>query len=474
MNSKFMLRNEMPMQLQRTRIASPTDSVDTSLLYDEFKRQFQASKRPVSTDFRTLVSWVKIGDQRTHLIHSYPAKLLAHISHFFVHASTLSRVGARVLDPFCGSGTVALEASMSGRHALAADANPMARLLTRVKTTPYSHADLLAEAVEILRRARRYRTAPTIDIVNSTLWYSASRKKELEILRRAVFEVEDDAMRDFFLVCFSVTCRKLSYADPAISVPVRLREKAGRTAEANKEIAQRLKKIDSTDHLEEFGNICLANIQRVVRTNSEFPDRTAACFVGEDARSLVDKQGTHLPTDSIDLVITSPPYGSAQKYVRSMSLSLNWLGLASPQQLVDIERKTIGREHLPQYAAAEKRPKFSRSFETFLEKVEEVHPLRARINRTYLSELRSSLNEISRVLAFGGHAVIIIGNNTVCGHTMATDKFIAECLGEFGMSLELHLTDSIKSRGLMTKRNGGAAAIARESILVFKKALKCP
>ena len=84
------------------------------------------------------------------------------------------------------------------------------------------------------------------------------------------------------------------------------------------------------------------------------------------------------------------------------------------------------------------------------------------------------MNEISRVLAFGGHAVIIIGNNTVCGHTMATDKFIAECLGEFGMSLELHLTDSIKSRGLMTKRNGGAAAIARESILVFKKALKCP
>jgi hypothetical protein len=451
-----------------------TGEVDTSLLYEELRRQFQKSKRAVSTDFRALVSWVKVGDQRTHLIHSYPAKLLAHIAHFFVHAGALSGVGARVLDPFCGSGTVALEASMSGRQALVADANPMARLLTRVKTTPYSPEELLAEAVEILGRARRYRTAPEVDIVNSTLWYSPTRKKELEILRRAVFEVKSDDIRDFFLVCFSVTCRKLSYADPAISVPVRLKARVGRTAAANKEIARRLKKIDSSDHLEEFGNVCLANIQRIARTNAEFPSRTAARPVGDDARSLVDEKGNSLATSSVDLVITSPPYGSAQKYVRSMSLSLNWLGLALPHQLSAIEQRTIGREHLPgRVATSEHLPIFSRSFEIFLGKIAKVHPLRARINRTYLSELRNSLREISRVVAIDGHAVIVIGNNTVCGHPMATDKFVTECMDEIGMSLDLHLVDSIKSRGLLTKRNGGTAAIARESILVFKKAHQC-
>ena len=268
---------------QRALKAPRTGDLDTSLLYEEFRRQFQASKRPVKTDFRALVSWVKVGDQRTHLIHSYPAKLLPHIAHFFVHAGVLSGVGARVLDPFCGSGTVALEASMSGRQALVADANPMARLLTRVKTTPYSPEKLLTESVEILRRARRYRTARDVDIVNSALWYSVSRKKQLEILRRAVLEVEDDDMRDFFLVCLSVTCKKLSYADPAISVPVRLRARAGRTVAANEAISQRLNRIDSADHLEEFGNVCLANIQRVARTNSEFSERSAARFVGNDA-----------------------------------------------------------------------------------------------------------------------------------------------------------------------------------------------
>lgn len=469
-----MRRKENPLPRERVLVLPRAGGVDTSLLYEELRRKFKASKRPVNTDFRELVNWLKVGDQKTHFIHTYPAKLLAHIAHFFVHAGALSGMGSRVLDPFCGSGTVALEASMSGRQALVADANPMARLLTHVKTTPYSPEELLTEAVEILRRARRYRTAPTVDIINSELWYSISRKKELEILRRAVFEVEDEDNRSFFLICFSVTCRKLSYVDPAISVPVRLKVKAGRTDEANKEITQRLSKVDSADCLEEFSAVCLANIQRISRTNTEFPDRAAARFAGEDARSLVDEQGAPLAGNTVDLVVTSPPYGSAQKYVRSMSLSLNWLGLATPQQLSAIEQKTIGREHLPKnLSAAEQLPKFSRSFETFLDKIATVHPLRARINRTYLNELKSSLREISRVVALGGHAVIVIGNNTVCGHVMSTDKFIAECMDEFGMSLELNLRDKIKSRGLLTKRNGGSAAIARESILVFKKPMQC-
>jgi adenine-specific DNA methylase len=128
-------KNTMPST--RARSAARATLVDTSLLYEDFRRQFQVSKKPIGTDFRALVSWVKVGDQRTHLIHSYPAKLLAHIAHFFVHAGALCGPDTRVLDPFCGSGTVALEASMRGLSTLVADANPMALLLTRVKTTPY-------------------------------------------------------------------------------------------------------------------------------------------------------------------------------------------------------------------------------------------------------------------------------------------------------------------------------------------------
>ena len=466
-------RNRNPHKIIRG--SSQTPGVDTSFLYEELRRQYIAAGAPIEADFRGLVNWMKVGDQRTHQLHPYPAKLLPHIAHFFVHASSLSKASSLVLDPFCGSGTVALEASMAGRQALAADANPMARLLTRVKTTPYNTEKLLKESVKIIARAKRYKTAPVASIVNERLWYSPSRKRNLEILLRAINEVEDTINREFFHVCFSVLARRLSYADPAISVPVRLKVKPQRSVVANIQIEKLLSKIENADQNEDFAEVCLTNINRIARTNLERPDRKAAQFVGEDARKLVKNEGNRLDSDCVDLVITSPPYGSAQKYVRSMSLSLNWLGLTHPDNLVEVEGKTIGREHLPSHQSVSVRPQETLDvhFETLLDRIAHIDPRRERISRTYLAELNSSIDELSRVLSVGGHAIIVIGNNTVCGTILPTDKFVINSMRTRNCSLELHVTDKIKSRGLLTKRNGGASAISREHVLVFRKAASC-
>jgi hypothetical protein len=172
--------------------------------------------------------------------------------------------------------------------------------------------------------------------------------------------------------------------------------------------------------------------------------------------------------ESVPLIITSPPYGSAQKYVRAMSLSLNWLGLAGPEELTSIEAKTIGREHLPGYVPTKHEP-LPRAYETLLKKVDRTNPARARITRQYLLDLRSAVREIARVTCKGGRIVFIVGNNLVSGRPLQTDKFIASMLDECGLSLEMFLHDKIKSRGLMTKRNATASVIAHESVIVFHK-----
>ncbi|ABE42338.1 hypothetical protein Bpro_0374 [Polaromonas sp. JS666] len=128
----------------------------------------------VEVDFRGLVNWVRLGNQLTHQIHPYPAKLLPHIAHFFARASTYTGKQGRILDPFCGSGTVALEASLAGHKPLVADANPLALLITRVKTTPYNLEELRASLDSLLKRVVRYRTAPNISVVNDQLWYSST------------------------------------------------------------------------------------------------------------------------------------------------------------------------------------------------------------------------------------------------------------------------------------------------------------
>ena len=198
---------------------------DTSNTFAELVSRFNRTGKPLQVDFRKLVSWVPLGDQLTHHLHSYPAKLLPHIGHFFVRAQCLRGTRPIILDPFCGSGTVALEASIANVQPYIADSNPLALLISRVKTTGYDLADLSAAIERALSRSRRYKTGPVVQLVNSQLWYLPEIKRSLERILRSVNEEPNDRTRDFLRVCFSATARRLSNADPAISVPVRSRTK---------------------------------------------------------------------------------------------------------------------------------------------------------------------------------------------------------------------------------------------------------
>lgn len=458
--AKHLVIHERPSQSMRA---------DTSSAYEQLVKDYQHTNSPVEVDFRAMVSWLRMGDQLTHHLHPYPAKLLPHIAHFFLRADTIKRQGACVLDPFCGSGTVALEGSVAGYRALVADANPLSLALTRVKTEPYP-AESLNEAIDrASARAKRLRSAPEIDIVNGHFWYSPTTKKSLERLLRAVREEPDPSVRDFLEVCFSAVARKLSFADPAVSVPVRLRPKERLSVAANLKIVARLNWISNADPIDEFSRHAFQCAQRIDDTNKHHPHRKRARVVGHDARDL-RINGKRLPSGSVPLIITSPPYGSAQKYIRATSLSLNWLQLAAPSELAALEGRSIGREHVAAFRETAKHelPLPQEYLET-IESVRQINSTRAEITSHYLYEMAEAVTEMSRVLKPQGRAVIVIGNNQVAGHTLRNDDFLIQAFEKNRVTLEASLIDNIKSRGLMTKRNRTASVISREAVLVFRK-----
>ena len=448
------------------------ESIDTTLLLEDLKRRYREAGAPIGVTFRDLASWVRAGDQFTHQIHPYPAKLLPHIANFFVRASSLCKPGKTVLDPFCGSGTVALEASLAGANPIVADANPFALLVTKVKTTPYDIPDLIATAHELRARISRLRTADPISVVNEHLWYSKSTKGALEKIMRAVMEVEDDDLRDFFRICFSVVARRLSNADPAVNVPVRLKEKPSFSDAANEEIRKHMKWLETVSPAEEFHRVVQHNIGRVHAANLAFPKRKPASVVGEDARQLVDNESRRRAANSVPITITSPPYGSAQKYIRASSLALNWLSLCPPEELAALEGHSIGREHLSskhRSTYCKTANNISTEFRELVERIRTKNPRRGAITETYFHELGDALCEIERVTTPNGHVVLILGNNTVTGLNVENDCFATEIMLELGFSLELALIDRIHSRGLMTARNKGASLISGETILMFHK-----
>lgn len=117
--------------------------------------KFERSDEPIQVDFRKLVDWVPYSDSYTHYIHSYPAKLLKHIPIFFLNSKVLlSNKNSLILDPFCGSGTVMLEALLAGHSAIGCDANPLARLIAKVKTTKIDINEAIVIKAQIIKTAK--------------------------------------------------------------------------------------------------------------------------------------------------------------------------------------------------------------------------------------------------------------------------------------------------------------------------------
>jgi len=415
---------------------------------------YQLRTEPIEVNFRELVPLAAGADRASHLVHSYPAKLLVGIPAFFANCEQLSRPGDLVLDPFCGTGTVLLEALLAGRSAGGSDSNPLARLIAKVKVTPLDSRTAI-RALNFLRHPRKkYDVTKFSAVVEVDRWYDRGTATALGRLLTQIKCLRDQDIQDFFIVCFSACVKRLSFADPRLSVPVRLKDEGNWRAPS--EVAVR----------ETFFKVAEINIARLSKL--EIPKTAEFIGVREDARVL-DKPFAGTNAAQASLLITSPPYLSAQKYIRSCTLSLGWLGLAPENKLRNLENQCIGREHLSLTDRTQKTQDLPDGTRVAIDEISRRNPVRGAIANAYFVEMRAALGTAIACLREGGHLVLVMGNNTVCGKPFRTSEHVASLIKAMGMKQELELIDYIKSRGLMTKRNVTAGIITQEHIHVFSK-----
>lgn len=440
-------------------------------IYEEYVRKYQETGQPVSVNFRELVPLLNNKERYTHLIHTYPAKLLNNIPYYFLMTEDFCPHGGIVLDPFCGTGTVLLEAAISGRQAWGADANPLAVLISKVKTTYISKEILLRSLSTILNRAERSREMPRMSSMIEG-WFSDSTVTQLFRLQQSIEKIKNIKQKNFFLLCLSNLIRKVSYADPTIAVPVHLNPNRFAEGSERRETATfRLETLKAVDVYDKFEGICRLNIERI-NSLKGVKKINMAEVVSNDARHLTKHLTDEevIPDNTVDLILTSPPYAGAQKYIRASRLNLFWMGMTDAAEIRNIDGKNIGRED---YHKKEYDKKYTTSIDAADRVLEELYckgkKERACIVGNYLNEMKVALDESYRVLKPGGHMIIIIGNNTVCGLSFNTQDYLTSYLQSKGMQLKFKLIDDIKSYGLMTKRNKTANTITSEWVLVLKK-----
>ena len=304
----------------------------------------------------------------THALHPYPSKFIPQIPGYCI--SLLSTPGELVLDPFGGSGTTALEAIRLGRRALSIDANPVGTLIGQVKT-----CNLDADSAMDLRAIRSALATWLVDlpgpatlctehrtyipdIPNIEKWFPVTSQGELALIRSRIDKMETTNGQMIALLALSRVVLSASFQDSETRYTSKPRE------------------IPSTQTLQRFLVVLEDILRNVLRTQPEL--RYGVCdFLTADTMDLAQ---TLCEPDSIDFIVTSPPYGNSNDYHLYHRFRLLWLG-HDPRDLGKIE---IG-SHL----------RHQRESSGF---------------NAYMTEMERCLMGMFRVLRPGRYAVLVVGD----------------------------------------------------------------
>lgn len=414
-------------------------------------------KKHVKIEFRSILDRKEM-NQFTHRIHRYPAKMLQHIPFSFFSNRLLCHEDSIILDPFCGSGTVLLEAKIHGINSYGVEINPLARLITKVKTTPLESPKIKIGIRRLFNRLETFRGDAEIPVFpNIDFWFSKHVQRDLAKIKTCITkQVHDNDLKDFFSICFSSIIREVSYADSHISPPVK-----------SKKMLEKIASGFNPDVTRIFKNKVRENAVGVIKLSNHinhFKKNVFSEVIGSDARSIA------LQDNSIDLVVTSPPYISAQKYFRSTSLELYWLDLLDVDKFRELDSKIIGTEKVYIKDYQKLHLTGVEILDEILRKVFKRDKIRAYVTYNYFNEMKKVFAEIQRVLEPGRHFILLIGNNEVKGLKVPSHQILAEIALKSGFSSVYRpLVDKIKSRGLMTKRNKTAGLINSEWLIIFRK-----
>ena len=321
----------------------------------------------------------KVDDTKeyTHGLHNYPAMMVCPISRNIIRMVKELQPVHALFDPFAGSGTVLVEGMLSGIETVAGnDINPLALLLTKVKTTPIKHDLLVKETDSLLSRisSRRSELSWALDSIDSyiidTLGLDVSDKKgwgdeapkyleqfceekkldiivpdfknlgywfrprvilELSIIKTEIEKIQDKDVRDFIFIALSESIRFVS----------------NRRNGEFKMFRMPVAKVHTfnPDVFNEFKKILIRNIDKMQDFCEALGKENAHPKVSvfrDDACTLTD-----VPDDTYDLIITSPPYGDSRTtvaYGEYSRLSLQWINLfdLTEKEIMGVDRSLMG------------------------------------------------------------------------------------------------------------------------------------
>lgn len=392
----------------------------------------------------------------THAIHSYPAMMMPRIARNVIQEYATSE--SIVLDPYMGSGTTLLEGMVENvGKVIGFDLNPLAVLISTAKTTKFNLEKIKKEIDNLdyhLSVLSNYEH-PSFTILES--WFKQENIDELARLKAVINNIEDSDVRLFFSVVFSETVRHVSFTRNGEFKLYKIPES----------------KRDS--HNPDAIAIFSQKLQSVYTTVKDFYENTTFLNSQTDV-SIMNAAITDsdVKPNSIDLVVTSPPYGDSNTtvaYGQFSRLANEWLDFPEP---ISLDRRLMGgvkAKEIVKFDIAELDDAISMINEK--EKLEKNKRVPSVVS--FYKDYEESIEKVAEVVKHGGVVAYLVGNRRVRDVELQTDIITAKMFEKFGFTHEKTIVRDILNKRMPSKtsptnnRGQKVKTMAHEYLVILRK-----
>ena len=364
-----------------------------------------------------------------HGLHQYPARFIPQLVRKII--KTFTNEDSYVLDIFSGSGTTLLECKYMGiKNSYGIELNPFAVFMTKTKLQDLNEELPVLKLKEIETHFfdNSYKF-PIISFKNIDFWYSKKAINSLSKLFDIISKISDEKIKNFYLLVFCEITRKTSFLDHGGFKMYRSRTKVSNNFEP--------------DVWNEFYKTAQRNFELLEQNNKITKGKKSKqTIILGDSRKI----HSEIPEHSIDLILTSPPYGDSKTTVAYGQYSrLPWQWLSQKDDIIQLDNNLLGgsTKNLDKSIL-----NLSAKLKEQADEIERVDDSK-RVNDViaFYNDLYSTLTSATHYMKKGGYFILVTGNRTVKKIYLRTDIIITEFAKTIGYS-----TEKIYSRNIINKR----------------------
>ena len=403
----------------------------------------------INSEFKSVLDSVKEEDRLgVHSFHRYYGKLIPAITRAAIREFT--NEGDVVFDPFVGSGTTAVETLYAERNFVGVEINPLSVLISNIKTANYDVKILNRLEKRIITLVENDEEPVTEEekpfVVNREHWFKNFVQDDLIKIRRNIHtavdfidEEEQKKYEDFLLGVLSAIVKQVSNADTAHVFPG---------------ISKRMRRLEAEGKidihvLETFKR----GLKKRIKYIEEFGQHKTSAIILEGNSSNIDLSKYK---DSVDLVVTNPPYISSVRYAETLKLELYWMGICkTAKEYMELSNSMIGNDHISKKVYQEKHTTNYDFINEYIDKLFDIDPKQAEVVYEFFTLMEQVIKNINYVLKSGKKLVMKISDSKIRKIKVPTGKLLTQIALENGFKLVDYFDDKINenSRSLLTARN---------------------